>query len=544
MNNDSLKIAYFSAEIGIRQDIKTYSGGLGILAGDTIKAMADLEVPSCAVTLLYKYGFLKQKIIDNIQTEEDDPWDFMKILEDTKKFTYVKIYGQDVKVKIWKYEYEGASKSKVPIFFLDTDLHENPQWARPITNKLYQGDRISQEMVLGIGGIRALRALGINKIEKYHMNEGHSAFLTLELYQELGKTIGWDNGLVKDRCVFTTHTPIPAGHDNFSYDEIGEHFKDTELLPWHIRKMAGQERFNMTQLAMGFSSSINAVSKKHREVSEGMFPCFTIKSITNGVHIDTWIDPNIKDLFDKEIKGWSKDNMLLCKIFDVDTQKLLEAKQKAKDAMIDFINSNNVVDSKLKNDILTIGFARRFIEYKDAELIFKNLDNLRRLSNKVQFVFAGKSHSSDGIGKNIMKRIINHADELKDEVNIAFIENYNMEISKKLVSGCDMWLNTPVPPNEASGTSGMKAASNGTLHFSRLDGWAIEGFERNGGGFPISEYSDFIMNLRYKIIPMFYSVNKSSWADQMKLSIGNCGSYFNTHRMVREYVEKMYKIKL
>ncbi len=544
MSNDKTRVAYFSAEIGINPDIKTYSGGLGILAGDTIKAMADLSFPICAVTLLYKKGFFKQKIENGIQTEQDDNWDFMNILEDTKKEACVRFSGVDVHIKIWKYTYLGNSGYPVPIYFLDTDLEKNPEWTRNITNKLYQGDRLHQEIVLGIGGLKALSELGHTNIEKYHMNEGHSSFLTLQLYRDMGDTIGWDDGLTREKCVFTTHTPIPAGHDRFSYDRIYDTFHEaTRLIPIHIKKLAGDDELNTTKLAMSFSSHINAVSKKHMEVTQCMFPSFTIDYITNGIHCASWVSPYMAKVFDENLIGWRDDYSNLSKVFEIKDEVILNAHSLAKKDLIKYVNEHNVVDTNLNEDVLTIGFARRFIEYKDAELIFKNINNLKDIGKKVQFIFAGKSHGNDGVGKDIMRRIIEKANELKDFVSIAFLENYNMNIAKLMVSGSDVWLNTPIPPNEASGTSGMKAAANGCLHFSRLDGWAIEAFERDGGGFPIYEYEDFIMTLRYKIIPRFYDKNRTSWANEMKLSIGNSASYFNTHRMCKEYIHKAYKIK-
>lgn len=539
-----IKIAYFSAEIGIDPKIKTYSGGLGILAGDTIKAMADLEVPFCAVTLLYKHGYFEQDIRDNLQVELDDEWDFMKILQETNRHIRMNISGEDITIKIWKYEYEGVTGHKVPIFFLDTDIHTNPQWAQEITSRLYQGDRISQEMVLGIGGIRALDALGIyDGIQKFHMNEGHSAFLTLELYKRLGHKVGWDDSITRKYCVFTTHTPIPAGHDKFDYNDVYEKFKgEPDLIPWHIKKIAGEDKLNMTLLAMSFSNYINAVSRKHREVTEEMFPSHNINYITNGIHIPSWASQHMQDIYDRTCPGWKTDPLQLKKISEITDEEIISAHQKSKKEFIEFANKHDIVGSGLSEDVLTIGFARRFIQYKDAELIFRNMNNLIKLGKKVQFIFAGKAHARDGVGKSIMKNVIERAIELKGSVSIAFLPNYNIELAKKMVQGCDMWLNTPIPPNEASGTSGMKAAANGCLHFSRLDGWSIEAYEMNGGGFPISEYQDFIMNLQYKIIPMYYSENKTSWAREMKLSITNSASHFNTHRMAREYTKKAYKL--
>ncbi len=542
---DKIKIAYFSAEIGILEEIKTYSGGLGILAGETIKAMADLEIPFCAVTLLYKKGYFKQKIIDNIQTELDDDWEYWKYLSDTGKRARVNISGSDIFIKIWRYDYTGITGKKVPIFFLDTKLDENPEWARTLTDYLYVGDRLSQEIVLGIGGIRALCELGVHPL-KYHMNEGHSVFLTLELYKKIGETIGWDDWQVKQKCVFTTHTPIPAGHDIFTYDEFYEKLKgETNIIPLHIKRLAGSDVFNTTKLALSFSGYHNAVSRKHMEITKQMFPDFTIDYITNGVNAGFWASDYMQEVFNKHIKDWKLDFTKLSQIKEVDGTEILNAHKKAKQELIEFVNATNIIsDVKLKEDILTIGFARRFVAYKDAELIFNNLDNLKELGKKVQFIFAGKAHKKDGLGKDIMNRIIENAQSLKEDISIAFLENYNIDIAKKMVGGCDLWLNTPIPFNEASGTSGMKASVNGCLHFSRLDGWAIEGFERNGGGFPICDYNDFISILNYKIIPMFYEEGQTTWSREMKLAIGNSASYFNTHRMAKEYIKKAYKISL
>ncbi len=543
-SNSPIKIAYFSAEVGLNGEIKTYSGGLGILAGGTIKAMADLNVPFCAITLLYKNGYFKQKIENDSQIEVDDNWDYENILTDLNKQVKVNIKGQDITIKIWKYEYIGVTNHKIPIYFLDTNVESNPGWAKQLTEDLYDGERLSQEIILGIGGVRALNLLGHN-IEKYHMNEGHSSFLTLELYKTLGEKNGWDDGQVKERCVFTTHTPIPAGHDKFKYEDIYDHFKgEKNIIPLHIKKLAGEHEFNTTKLAMSFSSYVNAVSRKHSEVTKDMFPEFTIDYITNGVHASAWVNSYLKEVLDRYIPGWQKDFTKLDQVFKIPNSDIYKAHLNAKKELVDFVNKNNVIDSKFKQDVLTIGFARRFIAYKDAELIFQNIDNLKRLGKQIQFVFSGKAHKKDGLGKDIMRRIIQKSRELKDYVSIAFLENYNFDVAKKLVAGCDLWLNTPIPFNEASGTSGMKAAINGCCHFSRLDGWAIESFEKNGGGFPICEYQDFITTLEYKIIPMFYAKDKSNWVAEMKLSIGNSGSYFNTHRMAREYVQKAYKLKL
>ncbi len=535
-----MTIAYFSAEIGFDEKVKTYSGGLGVLAGDTIKAMADIEVPLCAVTLLYKHGYFKQVIENNQQQEEEDNWDFQNLLKDTGKTIQLNIDSTTLTVKIWKYEYIGVTGHKVPIYFLDTHLDENPEWAHDLTNYLYFGDRIRQEIVLGIGGVRALRALGYSTddIEKYHMNEGHSAFLTLEIYREFGESIGWDDGSVREKCCFTTHTPIPAGHDKFQYEDFYKALAgENNIIPLHIKKLAGNNELNMTRLALSLSCYHNAVSRKHCEVTKTMFPHDTMDYITNGIHTLTWTSEHMQKIFDTYCAGWREDNTKLNQIFNAPCEEVRSAHDAAKKELISYVNENSVTGSMLKEEVLTIGFARRFIQYKDAELIFTNLNRLQELNTKVQFIFSGKAHRQDTLGKEILRRIVQTAKTLP---NVAFIPDYGMGVAKKLVAGCDMWLNTPIPPNEASGTSGMKAAANGGLHFSRLDGWSIEAYEMNGGGFPISEYEDFISNLQYKIIPMFYATNIKPWVSEMKLSIGVSGSYFNTHRMAREYAEKAY----
>ncbi len=542
---ENIKIAYFSAEIGIDNALKTYSGGLGILSGDTIKAMADLSVPFCAVTLLYREGFFKQKISENdLQTELADTWDYENLLINTNKEIKIKIWDEDVFVKIWKYEYEGVSSHKIPIYYLDTNHEKNSQRGKEITQNLYRGDRIAQEIVLGIGGVRALRELNYGILDKYHMNEGHSAFLTLELYRIFGKEENsWDDKYVKDRCVFTTHTPIEAGHDKFDYDIVLSYLKNEEdIIPWHIKKLAGEDKLNMTLLALNLSSYANAVSKKHSEITKIMFKGYEIDYITNGVHAPFWASSYMRDLFDKYIPNWRFDSENLNQVFKIPNSELFMAHKKSKKQFLDLVKEIGLIKANLDENKLTIGFARRFISYKDAELIFTNLDQLKAMGKEVQFIFAGKSHANDGYGKEIMQRIIRKAKELKNDVSIEFLENYDIEIAKRMISGCDLWLNTPIPYNEASGTSGMKAAINGCMHFSRLDGWAIESFEKNGGGFPICEYLDFYTTLKYKLIPMFRNPNKTIWIENMKLSIGNSGSYFNTHRMAKEYLKKAYKL--
>ncbi len=535
---EEIKVAYFSAEFGINDEIKTYAGGLGILAGDIIKSAADLGFPMCGVTLLYKKGFFKQVINEkNEQEELEDYWDYQTLLEDTNKKVIVNIEKRDVAIKIWIYWVKGE-KIEIPIIFLDTDLPENNTEDREITSRLYIGDRLKQEIILGIGGIRALEKLGIYP-KKYHMNEGHSSFLTLELYRKIGKEKGYNDDNVKELCVFTTHTPIPAGHDKFTYSDFHRMLdgEAPDLIPWHIQKLAGEGMLNTTRLAMSLSGYINAVSKKHQKVTKNMFPEFNIDYITNGVHLGTWVSEPFQELYN-QLGNWKEDPSILTNIHNLENKKIIEAKKRAKRSLFEYLQSLGI---SLDENVLTIGFARRFIYYKNAELIFQELDRLRRIRSKIQLIYAGKSHMKDLSGKRIITRILETASLLKDIVKVVFIENYCIEVAKKLVSGCDVWLNTPIPPNEASGTSGMKATANGTLHYSSIDGWAPESFEKGNGGFPISNVDSFYDLLEYKIIPLYYHNYKTGWIEEMKESIRN-GSYFNTHRVLKEYIEKAYRI--
>ncbi len=539
---ENIIVAYFSAEIGINKDMKTYAGGLGVLAGDILKAAVDLKYPMCGVTLLYKKGFFKQEInLHNEQVEIEDKWDYESFLEDTKKEVKVNIDNRDVYIKIWCYWLKGLD-FKIPIFFLDTDLEKNNEEDRNITKQLYLGDRLKQELVLGVGGARALDELGIYP-KKFHMNEGHSSFLTLRLYKKFGRIEGFNDEVVKKRCVFTTHTPIPAGHDKFSYKEFYKFLEGEEkdLIPWHLQKLAGEDMLNTTKLAMSFSNYINAVSRKHQQVTKSMFPKFEnkIDYITNGVHLRTWTSESFSKVFDK-LGNWNLNPEVLLNINNIPKNELIDAKKKNKKNLVEFLNENNIVGTRFKEDILTVGFARRFISYKNAEMIFEDLERLKGIGKKVQIVFSGKSHMKDSSGKRIITRILEYAEMLKDYITIGFIENYNMEVAKLLVSGVDIWLNTPIPPNEASGTSGMKASVNGTINVSTIDGWIIESFERGFGGFPISKSDDFYNLIEYKLIPMYYFDYENSWVNEMRLSIKN-GSYFNTIRVLKEYIKKGYE---
>ncbi|MEM3014364.1 MAG: alpha-glucan family phosphorylase [Candidatus Bathyarchaeia archaeon] len=547
-------IAYFSMEIGIRSEIPTYSGGLGVLAGDTIRSSADLRIPLVAVTLVSKKGYIRQKLTeDGNQIEFPDEWDPSKFMTLMPAEVNVKIGGRNVKIRSWLYEYQSLTGGLVPIIFLDTDIPGNTSEDRQITDVLYGGDeryRLKQEIVLGIGGVRMLGALNFN-LRKYHMNEGHSSLLTLELM----KRNGMDLDKVRDLCIFTTHTPVEAAFDKFSYDLVEELLNDE--FPLDILKAeGGSDTLNMTLLALNLSKYINGVTKAHMEFSKKLFPGHTIWAITNGVHSYTWTCEDFKELFDKYIPGWANEPELLVRVDGIPSDELWNAHMNAKKDLIDFVNQKTGVN--MDPSVLTIGFARRATAYKRATLIFSDISRLREIlkRGKLQIIFAGKAHPRDISGKNLIREIFRYKTMLKDEMKIVYLENYDIDTAAKLTSGVDVWLNTPLPPLEASGTSGMKAAHNGVINFSVLDGWWLEGCIEGVTGWSIGpspeerlteeerrvrEIRDLYNKLEYLVIPTFYK-NRDAWVKMMENSIGKIAYYFNSHRMMRRYVTEAYML--
>ncbi|MFH1783695.1 MAG: alpha-glucan family phosphorylase [bacterium] len=550
------RIAYFSMEIGLDASIPTYSGGLGILAGDTIRSCADLSVPVVAVSLLYRKGYFYQRIDkDGQQQELPYEWNPKKYLKNIPKRVTVTLEGRTVYIQAWQYHVCGVGGYHVPVIFLDTDVVENSEYDRSLTNYLYGGDekyRLAQEIILGIGGVRMLKELGYHRLNRYHMNEGHASLLTLELLRERRKPedVTWDVDAVRRMCVFTTHTPVPAGHDKFSYELVNSVLGDFIPLDF-LKKIGGEEHLNMTLLALNLSHYVNGVAKKHGKVSQEMFPGYNISSITNGVHSSTWICDSFKGLYDKYVPGWRTDPFSLRYALSIPKDEIWGAHQEAKKALIDYVNEKT--QSGMNYDTFTIGFARRATAYKRADLIFFDVDWLRAIaerSGKIQIVFAGKAHPKDGAGKELIKKIFESAGELGEHVKIVYLEEYDMSLAKMLVSGVDLWLNTPRKPREASGTSGMKAAHNGIPSLSILDGWWIEGCIEGLTGWAIDSLSDAESNdeadshslyekLEGAILPAFY-VNRDVWIGLMRHSIAINGSFFNTHRMIQQYVLNAY----
>ncbi len=558
-------IAYFSMEIGVKNDIPTYSGGLGILAGDTIKSAADLKLPLVAVTLVSRKGYFTQEIENSGWQREKpviwDPANYMQLMPEKVK---VQIEGRDVRIQAWLYLVISPTGGKVPIFFLDADLPENTPEDRGITDYLYGGDstyRIKQEIVLGIGGVRMLQAMEFH-IKKFHMNEGHAAFLSLELLHRFKRDIEsvwdersiWDVARVRDLCVFTTHTPIEAGHDKFPYPLV-KHVLG-EVIPFDtLRDLAGRDSLNMTMLALNLSKYINGVAKKHGEVSQHMFPGYHIHAITNGVHTFTWTCDEMARVFDKYIPGWANEPELFVRSGNIPELELWEAHREAKRKLLEYVQQTT--GAALDLNVLTLGFARRFTAYKRPHLLFSDIDRLIKINEKekIQIIYAGKAHPHDDAGKILIQGIHGYRDKLKGKIDIAFLAGYNMDTALKLVSGVDVWLNTPLRPLEASGTSGMKAAHNGVVNFSVLDGWWIEGHIEGFTGWSIGsttpetaqsgasnaeDAADLYNKLENLILPKYYDPDKSGWSRMMKNAISKNAYYFNSHRMMRRYVTEAY----
>jgi starch phosphorylase len=558
-------IAYFSMEIGLKNDIPTYSGGLGILAGDTIKSAADLKLPLVAVSLITRKGYFNQEIdADGWQREKPVLWDPAKYMTLLPEKTRVQIEGRDVSVQAWLYQVISPTGGKVPVLFLDTDLPENEAQDRGLTDQLYGGDsayRIKQEVVLGMGGVRMLQALEFH-IKKYHMNEGHASFLALELLLKFKRDIEsvwdersvWDIARVRDLCVFTTHTPVEAGHDKFPYPLVKQVLG--EVIPFDVlRDLAGKENLNMTLLALSLSNYVNGVAKKHGEVSQHMFPGYHIHAITNGVHTFTWTCEDMAKLFDKYIPGWANEPELFVRCGNIPELELWEAHREAKRKLLTYVG--HATGAVMDPNVLTLGFARRATAYKRAHLLFHDIDRLIAISKKgaLQIIYAGKAHPHDDNGKRLIQGLYGYRDRLKGKIEITFLPGYDMDLALKLVSGVDVWLNTPLRPLEASGTSGMKAAHNGVMNFSVLDGWWIEGHIEGFTGWSIgaaptetdrpglsdaADAADLYRKLEELIIPKYYDPNKSGWSRMMKNAIGKNAYYFNSHRMMRRYVTEAY----
>jgi starch phosphorylase len=598
-------VAYFSAEFGFHESIPNYSGGLGILAGDHCKSASDLDLNFVAIGLLYRHGYFRQEIDkEGLQHAVNLNQNFhhlpiREVQRDGANLRIsVRILDRDVFAKIWE-----LRVGRINLYLLDTDTPENSAEDRLITAELYGGDlemRMRQEIVLGIGGVKALSALGIDA-EVFHMNEGHSAFLALERIRRnvVEKKLDFYSALQVAAAanVFTTHTPVPAGNDSFSREMMRKYFGDfvrelqipfEELFRFGQASVDPADAFSMTILALRFSRHVNGVSKLHGDVSRLLWKDVwagvpvhevPITSITNGVHTKTWMAPEFSALYTKHLVGWEDhltDEDFWRRVMDIPDAQLWETHQKLKQRLVEFVrervrtrrerigdspeairNVNHILDP----EILTIGFARRFATYKRGALLFSNKERLKKLLNDttrpVQFIFAGKAHPRDEGGKALIQEVYKFSREAGIENRVVFVEDYDSYIARRLVQGVDLWLNHPLRPLEASGTSGMKLAPNGGLNLSVLDGWWCEGYNGNNGWAIGAETkngtvefqnevdaSSLYQLLENQIIPLYYAKPDGklplAWLQLMRESIRTVTPVFNTHRMVKEYTERLY----
>ncbi|MCI9177961.1 MAG: glycosyltransferase family 1 protein [Clostridia bacterium] len=607
-NNRNDIIAYFSAEYGLDQVLPIYSGGLGILSGDHLKSASDLGIPLVAIGLLYQNGYFHQKInghgvqeTEYYDIEVDNlPLKRVKDCNDKDILVALRLPKKKLYLKAWK-----VNVGRVELYLLDSDIEENPPEYREITRTLYGGNqemRIRQEIVLGQGGVALIKALGLNPTV-YHMNEGHSSFLILELIYSLMKdkkiSFNLARDIVSSKTVFTTHTPVPAGNDIFPLSLVEEYFKGfweklgiskQEFFQMGMKPEAPLDNgFNMGILALKVAGKKNGVSKLHGAVSRELFgevwPEIAanespITYVTNGIHTCSWLAPNLKKLYNKYLIPYWQDKIyddeVWKKIIDIPNKELWKAHQDRKEKMLDLVKASTIerlrrsgypyqeimnMVSNLDPNALTIGFARRFATYKRATLIFKDLERITQILNdenkKVQIIFAGKAHPADKEGQDLIKYIheISMKPQFKGKVFI--LENYNIAMSRYLVSGVDVWLNNPRRPMEASGTSGQKASVNGVINFSILDGWWAEGYNSKNGWMigTNQEYSDYEVQdradcqsiyetLENKIIPMYYEKDQNGisarWIQYMKESILSTGGKYSTSRMLTDYVNNLY----
>ncbi len=569
MSTELEVIAYFSMEIALDPAMPTYSGGLGMLAGDTLRSAADLKLPMVALTLLHRQGYFAQKLdADGWQTETPVTWDVQKFCRELPARVQVGIEGRTVHLRAWRHTVKGISGHEVPVLLLDAGLPENSDWDRALTDHLYGGDshyRLCQEIVLGIGGVRMLRALGYHEVCRFHMNEGHAALLGLELLDERARWFKRDTFDAEDvkairrRCVFTTHTPVPAGHDRFPLDHVGRVLGRADIFTNHeVFCCAGE--LNMTYLALNVSHYVNGVARKHGEVSQLLlqpkdaFHHYQIDHITNGVHLTTWASPPFAELFDRHVPGWREDNASLRGALNIPEGEVWQAHVTAKEQLVQEINRRT--NASFGAAAFTLAFARRATAYKRAHLLLADPRRLKRIAAKgggLQIIYAGKAHPRDEEGKKLIQQIIQARQALLPEVQMVYLENYDWELARLLVAGVDVWLNTPEPPLEASGTSGMKAALNGVPSLSILDGWWLEGCIEHVTGWAIGETTSqnaspeernrrdaqsLYQKLDQFVLPVFHQRN--DWLRIMRHAIALNGSHFNTQRVVQEYVLKAY----
>lgn len=547
-------------DVAVDSDIPTYSGGLGVLAGDMLRSAADLRLPMVAITLLHRKGYFDQRLdSQGNQMESPVQWSPERRLKQLPERVTLPISGRMVQVGAWQYQFTGVTGHTVPLIFLDTDLPENNSSDRSLTDYLYGGDeryRLCQETILGIGGVLMLRALGYKDVRVFHMNEGHSALATLALLEEQAGATGerrYSESQVESvrcQCAFTTHTPVPAGHDRFHRELVCQVLGDARAdVLSDLQVMNGV--LNMTELALRFSGYVNGVSMRHGEVSRDMFPNHRIEAITNGVHAATWTAAPMAALFDRTLPKWREDNSFLRYAVGIPIADLRLAHAQAKRELLRQVRW--LTGIQFDDQVFTLGFARRATGYKRGDLLFTDIAQLKKISQQagpIQLVYAGKAHPRDDGGKAIIRRIFEAAASLASDVRVVYLENYDMALGKLLCSGVDVWLNTPLRPQEASGTSGMKAALNGVPSLSVLDGWWIEGHIEGVTGWAIGdtinevndsavEVQSLYRKLEQVILPLYYR-EPEKFAHVMRSAIALNGSFFNTQRMLSQYMRNAY----
>jgi len=554
---DRPRVGYFSMEIALAPEIPTYSGGLGVLAGDTLRSAADLRLPIVGVTLVSRKGYFRQEIdAEGRQIEQPATWDPARYAEPLEAKIVVRIAERNVWVGGWLYIVQSHLGGRVPVILLDTDLPENVEGDREITHYLYGGDRtyrLKQEIVLGVGGLRMLLALGL-QIRNYHMNEGHSALLAMELMRRFhlfdrrrADEPSYNLPGVRALCSFTTHTPLEAGHDQFDWalarELLGGYIDVDDL-----KKVAGQDRLNLTRLALNLSEYVNGVARKHAETSERMFPGYRVRAVTNGVHPRTWTAPGFAALYDRHLPGWCNEPILLVRVDQIADDEIWAAHMAAKAALVEHVKSRCGVT--LDQGLPILAFARRMTAYKRPDLLFSSIERLRAIArhHPFQLVLAGKAHPHDTPGKQLIEDLHRQIRALDGVVRAVFIPNYDMAVARDLIAGSDIWLNTPQRPLEASGTSGMKASFNGVPQLSVLDGWWIEGCIEGITGWAIGgdveaanarDAQSLYDKLDDVVLPLWHG-ERSKWIAVMKGAIGKNASYFNSHRMLRHYAMEAY----
>ena len=552
-------IAYFSMEIALSPDLPTYSGGLGVLAGDTLRSAADTGAPMVAISLAHRRGYFRQHLdAEGGQTETDVPWSPEAQLPGAGRVIDLWMNGRRVMVQAWRFDVRGVTGHVIPVFLLDTDIEGNDAWDRTLTDHLYGGDsfyRLAQETVLGLGGVHMLHALGCRP-EVHHMNEGHAALLAIGLLEDdLGQRLGQplaaateeDFNRVQAQCVFTTHTPVPAGHDQFGADQMYSVLGHDRARI--IERAGGMHNgcMNMTSIALRFSRFCNGVAMQHGKVSQNMFPRHAIHAITNGVHAATWLSPAFQALLDDEIPSWRTDHQYLRSVYGIAPEQIAATHRLGKHRLLREVERRT--GERLNPEVLTLGFARRVATYKRASLLFHDLERLSDIAERtggLQILFAGKAHPADNAGKRLIREVFSAAAGVRSpKLRVIYLDNYDWRLGALLTQGVDLWVNTPLRPYEASGTSGMKAALNGVPSLSTMDGWWMEGCAEDITGWAIDDAEDeadeaasLYRKLEHRIAPMY--ADRHRWARLQQHCIAMNGSFFNTHRMLAQYVGNAY----